>query len=62
MAGEIALDAAQIARMASVARGTVLTWRHRHDDFPAPAGDAGAGPVYGRAEVAAWLAAVSRIG
>jgi hypothetical protein len=57
MTGEIALSAAQIARMAGVARGTVLTWRRRHDDFPAPDGDAPAGAAYDRAAVEAWLAA-----
>jgi hypothetical protein len=56
MAGEIALDAAQIARMAGVARGTVATWRRRRDDFPAPGGDAGAGAAYDGAAVEAWLA------
>ena len=56
MADEVVLDAAGIARLAGVARGTVLTWRRRREDFPAPAGGAGAGAVYRRGEVAAWLA------
>jgi SAM-dependent methyltransferase len=54
MTGEVVLNAAEIARLAGVARGTVLTWRRR-DDFPAPA--RGAGAAYDRAEVEAWLAA-----
>jgi hypothetical protein len=57
MADAIVLNAAEIARMAGVAQGTVLTWRRRHDDFPAPERGAGAGAVYNRAEVEAWLAA-----
>lgn len=57
MADEIVLNAAEIARMAGVAQGTVLTWRRRRDDFPAPAAGVRAGAVYNRAEVEAWLAA-----
>ena len=57
MADEVALNATEIARLAGVARGTVLAWRRQRDDFPAPAGGAGAGAVYDRAEVEAWLAA-----
>jgi len=56
MADEIVLNAAEIARMAGVAQGTVLTWRRR-DDFPAPDGGARARAVYNPAEVEAWLAA-----
>lgn len=55
MADEVVLNAAEIARLAGVARGTVLTWRRRHD-FPAPYEGAHAGAVYNRAEVQAWLA------
>jgi hypothetical protein len=57
MADEVVLNATEIARLADVARGTVLTWRRHRDDFPAPAGGAHAGAVYNRAEVEAWLAA-----
>jgi hypothetical protein len=57
MADEAVLNATEIARLAGVARGTVLTWRRHRDDFPAPAGGAHAGAVYNRAEVEAWLAA-----
>jgi SAM-dependent methyltransferase len=60
MADEVALNATEIARLAGVARGTVLTWRRR-DDFPAPAGGAHAAAVYDRAEVEAWLAAAGRL-
>ena len=56
MADEVVLNATEIARLAGVARGTMLTWRRRHD-FPAPDGGAHAGAVYDRAEVQAWLAA-----
>jgi hypothetical protein len=57
MADEVVLNATEIARLAGVARATVLTWRRHRDDFPAPAGGAHAGAVYDRAEVEAWLAA-----
>ena len=57
MADEVVLNATEIARLAGVARGTVLTWRRHRDDFPAPAGGAHAGAVYNGAEVEAWLAA-----
>jgi hypothetical protein len=57
VADDIVLNAAEIARMAGVAHGTVLTWRRRRDDFPAPERGARAGAVYNRAEVEAWLAA-----
>ena len=56
MADEVVLNAAEIARLAGVTRGTVLTWRRR-DGFPAPAGGTHAGPVYDRADAEAWLAA-----
>jgi hypothetical protein len=57
MADEGVMNATEIARLAGVARGTVLSWRRHRDDFPAPAGDTHAGAVYNRAEVEAWLAA-----
>ncbi len=58
MADEVVLNATDIARLAGVARGTVLSWRRRHrDDFPAPAGGGHAGAVYDRAAAEAWLAA-----
>src|SRR5271165_2123884 len=57
MADEVVLNAAEIARLAGVAGGTVLTWLRRRDDFPAPDEGAHAGAVYNRAEVEAWLAA-----
>jgi 16S rRNA G966 N2-methylase RsmD len=57
MADEVVLNATEIARLAGVARGTVLTWRRHRSDFPDPAGGAHAGAVYTRAAVEAWLAA-----
>jgi hypothetical protein len=57
MADEVVLNATEIARLAGVARGTVLTWRRHRSDFPAPAGGAHAGADYDRAAVEAWLAA-----
>lgn len=57
MADEAVLNAAEIARTAGAAQGTVLAWRRRRDDFPSPAGGARARPVYNRAEVEAWLVA-----
>ncbi|HEX3957542.1 MAG TPA: hypothetical protein VHZ03_13070 [Trebonia sp.] len=57
MADEVVLNATEIARLAGVARGTVLTWRRHRDDFPAPAAGAHVGAVYNGAAVEAWLAA-----
>jgi hypothetical protein len=56
-ADAVVLNAAEIARLAGVARGTVLTWRRRRGDFPAPDRGTHAGAVYNRAKVEAWLAA-----
>jgi hypothetical protein len=57
MADEVALNAREIARLAGVAPGTVLAWRRRHDDFPAPVRGARAGAAYNAAQAEAWLAA-----
>jgi hypothetical protein len=57
MADEVVLNATEVARLAGVARDTVLSWRRHRDDFPAAAGGAHAGAVYNRSEVEAWLAA-----
>ena len=57
MADEVVMNATEIARLAGVTRGTVLTWRRQRDDFPAPVGSALAGAVYNGTEVEAWLAA-----
>lgn len=57
MADEAVLNTAEIARLAGVARGTVLAWRRHRDDFPAPARGALAGAAYDRDEAEAWLAA-----
>jgi hypothetical protein len=56
MADEVVLNATEIARLAGVARDTVLTWRRHRDDFPVPAASSRAGSLYHRAEVEAWLA------
>lgn len=59
MADETGLNAAQIARMAGVTEGTVLAWRRRRADFPAPGSRGGA--TYDGAAVEAWLAADGRL-
>src|SRR5438876_12287561 len=46
-----------IARLAGVQRSAVANWRDRHDNFPKPVPVAGAGPVFKRDAVLAWLEA-----
>ena len=46
-----------IARLAGVQRSAVANWRDRHDSFPKPVPVAGAGPVFERDAVLAWLEA-----
>jgi type I restriction enzyme M protein len=44
-----------IARLAGVSRSVVANWRTRHADFPTPAAEPTAGPVFRREDVAVWL-------
>lgn len=55
------VTAAQVARMAGVARGAVSNWRRRYLDFPAPAGGTPARPTFSLPEVEAWLSANGRL-
>ncbi|MFF4559450.1 N-6 DNA methylase [Streptomyces sp. NPDC001435] len=45
----------EIARLAGVTRAAVSNWRRRYDDFPAPTGGGVNSPLFGLAEVQAWL-------
>jgi chromosome partitioning protein len=45
----------EIAEMAGVTRQAVANWRSRFADFPKPAVDLKAGPVFYRSQVRAWL-------
>lgn len=49
------LGLTDIARLAGVGRTVVANWRKRHQDFPPPADNRAAGPVFRREEVQAWL-------
>lgn len=48
---------AEIAEMAGVSRQAVTNWTARHDSFPEPLARLAAGPVWQRADIAAWLEA-----
>jgi type I restriction enzyme M protein len=50
------LGMTDIARLAGVSRSVVANWRARHSDFPPPAAEPTAGPVFRREDVAEWLA------
>src|SRR5947209_8631085 len=49
------LGLTDIARLAGVGRTVVANWRARHADFPPPADNRAAGPVFRREEVQQWL-------
>ena len=55
------VTAAQVARMAGVARGAVSNWRRRYPDFPAPMGGTPARPMFSLPQVEAWLLANHRL-
>jgi hypothetical protein len=55
------VTAAQVARMAGVARGAVSNWRRRHPDFPEPVGGTPARPTFSLPEVEAWLSASGKL-
>lgn len=46
---------AEIAEMAGVSRQAVTNWTTRHGSFPEPLARLAAGPVWQRADIAAWL-------
>ncbi len=57
------ISMADIARLAGQSRATVGNWKARNpDDFPPERGRGTRGPLYGRAEVTAWLEATNRLG
>jgi hypothetical protein len=45
----------EIASRHGTTPGTIRSWRHRHDDFPAPIADLAMGPVFDWHAVEAWL-------
>lgn len=49
------VTAAEIARLAGVARATVSNWRRRHPDFPSPVGGTDTSPTYDLESVREWL-------
>ena len=55
------VTAAQVARIAGVARGAVSNWRRRHPDFPDPVGGTPERPTFSLPEIEAWLAANGRM-
>lgn len=50
------VNAAEISRLAGVARATVSNWRRRHADFPKSVGGSEARPEFDLVEVQQWLA------
>jgi SAM-dependent methyltransferase len=52
---EVTVTAADIARLAGVGRTAVSNWRRRYPDFPRPTGGTPASPLFGLAEIEAWL-------
>lgn len=54
-AGDDAVTAAVVARIAGVGRATVTAWRRRHTDFPTPTGGTPKSPVFDRRAVGEWL-------
>lgn len=55
MQDQATVSAADIARLAGVGRAAVSNWRRRHPDFPQPVGGTPTSPVFGLADVEAWL-------
>jgi len=51
---------AEIASRAGVAKATVMSWRRRHTDFPAPVVILAGGPVWGWPAVEAWRKTLRR--
>lgn len=55
MSKETLVSAAEVARLAGVGRAAVSNWRRRHPDFPEPAPDSGATPMFRLVDVEKWL-------
>jgi hypothetical protein len=51
------VSVAEIAARSGRSINTVQSWRRRHRDFPAPATQLAAAPVWDWAKVAGWIAA-----
>src|SRR5438552_13898527 len=49
------LGMTDIARLAGVSRTAVANWRARHSDFPSPAAEPTAGPIFRREDVVHWI-------
>ncbi len=54
IAPEHLVGVAEIAERAGVAKATVMSWRRRHSDFPAPVVILAGGPVWDWRVVDAW--------
>jgi hypothetical protein len=48
------VGSAEIAKRLGVRRETVLLWRRRHDDFPAPVAELEQALVWNWPDIAAW--------
>ena len=46
---------AEIAKRHGTTPGTIRSWRHRHDDFPAPIADLAMGPLFDWNDVQRFL-------
>lgn len=57
-----AVGVAEIADRAGVKPNTVMVWRQRHDDFPAPIVELKMGPVWFWADVQPWVEAQKQRG
>lgn len=55
------MSMADIAQLAGVRRPVVTTWRRRYTDFPAPAVDGSAKPLFRAREVCDWLVETGRM-
>jgi cellulose biosynthesis protein BcsQ len=49
------IGVAEIAKLAKVSVAAVGNWRNRHADFPVPAVELQAGPVFDKLQIADWL-------
>jgi predicted nucleic acid-binding protein len=54
------VSVAEIAAKSGRSTNTVQSWRRRHADFPTPAIELAAGPIWNWSAIEAWLAARSR--
>ncbi|MFJ9551119.1 hypothetical protein [Streptomyces erythrochromogenes] len=59
--GEDRVLLAGVARIAGVGRAAVVSWRRRHDDFPAAVAGTSVHPLFDHRAVVAWLLAHDKI-